>query len=226
MTAKQLTSLYDRKEKAMSLLSNYVGSFCEIKILGMYKVMCTGKISDVGENSISLSDMVRFDVQQGRDAIITVLGQARGLQVFKALNVTVSDDGIIRFADMSKIVDTERRAAYRIIADLQALVTADDNPHIGYDAIIKDISVRGISLWVHKKFNIDDIITVQFPLDSNSDKLCVCRCSIVRTIGSTNYNMRKYGCEFVSVSDGAENAIKAFINKKRTFLMQQEFGRK
>lgn len=210
----------------MGLLSNYVGSFCEIKIVSMYKVICTGKIVTADDNRITLSNFVAFDTIQGLDAVLTVLGQSRGLQVYKITGVSLSDDGVVTFTSISKIIDTERRAAYRIVADLQALVTDDENPHIGYDAIIKDISVRGISLWVHKKFNIDDIVTVQFPLGPDASNLCTCRCNIVRTIGSTNYNMRKYGCEFVSMSDGAEPAIKAFINKKRTALMQQEFIKK
>lgn len=209
----------------MGLLSNYIGSFCEVKIASLYKVVCMGHIIAANDESITLNKVILHDSTQNFDAVITVLGQFRGLQVFKATGVTVTNN-TISFTSLNKLIDTERRAAYRIAADLQALVTDDENPHIGYDAIIKDISVGGLSLWVHKKFNIDDIVTVQFPLGPDVSSLCICRCNIVRTIGSTNYSLCKYGCEFVSMSDGAGSAIKSFINKKRAALMQQEFFKK
>lgn len=206
----------------MGLLSNYIGSFCEVKIAGLYKVVCTGHIVSVDDKSITFNKVILRDTAQNFDAVVTVLGQSQGLQVFKASGVTVTGD-IISFATMSKIIDTERRAAYRVIVDLPALVTENADLHTGYDAIIKDMSVRGISLWVHKKFDIDDIINIQFPLNFNDQKVCTCTCNIVRTIGGTGYSMKKYGCEFVAMSKETESAVKRFINKERTKLMQQEF---
>lgn len=205
----------------MNMLSNYINSFCEIKIADSSKVVCTGYIFTVTENRIAFQNMVVSSGEKNFRGIITVLGQGRGLQVFQA-DVSIMADNTVSYINMSKITNVERRAAFRAIVDLPALVTTSGEPLVSHDAIIKDMSVRGIGLWLHKSFNVDDIIHIQFPLDINSGIIHSCDCNIVRNIGSTGHSLRKYGCEFMNLSSESVSAIKTLLNKKRTEMMQRE----
>lgn len=54
--------------------------------------------------------------------------------------------GEIIFDSLEKVTDIERRTAFRAIVDLPALVTSDKDRSTGFDAIIKDMSIKGISL--------------------------------------------------------------------------------
>ncbi len=204
----------------MNMLSNYINSFCEIKLAESSKVVCTGYIFTVTENRIAFQNMVLLSNEKNFKGIITVLGQGRGLQVFHA-DVTIMADNTVSYTSMSKITNIERRAAFRVVVDLPALVTIANEPLVSHDAIIKDMSVRGIGIWLHKAFDVDDIIHIQFPLDINSGIIHSCDCNIVRNIGSTNYSLRKYGCEFMNLPSESAAAIKTLLNKKRTEMMQR-----
>jgi len=69
---------------------------------------------------------------------------------------------------------------------------------------------------------IDDIIRVQFPLDPENSHICVADCNVVRTIGSVNYSMRRYGCEFSEVSASDRQLINAYLTQLRTKQMRIE----
>lgn len=205
----------------MCLLSKYTGSFCEIKMVQSAKIVCTGYIKSVSENGFAIKNAVFFAKDQTFNAIVSVLSQTRGLQVFKTQVLSVTAAGEIEFDNLEKVTDVERRTAFRAVVDLPALVVSDKEPGVGYDAIIKDISVKGISLWVHKAFSIDDIIRVQFPLTSYNQTVCDCQCNVVRAIGSNMYSLKKYGCDFAKMTDQSLAAIQALMTRKRTEMMQQ-----
>lgn len=203
----------------MGILLNYVGSFCEIKISDTYNIVCTGHVEEMTNEKIELRNMVIFGNSQFFDATITILQQGRGLQVYKAAVTAVHSDGLIEFCNIIKLVDTDRRAAYRAVVDLPALIIESK---IGYNAMIKDMSVRGISLCTDLSLDTDSSIRVQFPIDN---QLLDCNCCIIRPIGSNNYVMKKYGCEFERIDIHTQTVIKALITRKRTEFMQLELLR-
>ncbi len=202
----------------MYILSKYVDSFCEIKTVFSAKTVCTGYVASAGENNIVIKKAVFTPSDRPFDAIVSLLSKSRGLQVFKTRILSMSTEGAVVYDSLEKVTDMERRMAFRATVDLPALVTSDREPSAGYDAIIKDMSIKGISLWVHSTFSVDDIIEIQFPIEP---VLCRCRCNIVRVIGNSNYSMKKYGCDFISMTDESSAAIQTFMMQKRTELMRQ-----
>ena len=205
----------------MSVLSKYEESFCEIKTTKSSKTVCTGYIRSASDNGFVVKNAVFFTNDREFDAIVSILSQTRGLQVFKTRIMSMTQAGEIVFDSLEKVTDVERRTAFRAIVDLPALVTFDKEPSTGYDAIIKDMSIKGISLWVHRAFSVDDIIHVQFPLGQNQT-VCNCQCNVVRAIGSNAYSMKKYGCDFVRMTQESSAAIQALMTQKRTEMMMQQ----
>lgn len=205
----------------MSYLSHVEGTFCEIKRESGYVVICTGNIVSMDAEQIVLKNKVSFMPAENFRGIITILSQNRGLQVFKADVKQITADTVL-LENLQRIVNADRRTGYRIAVGLPALVTIDSEPGVGYDTIIQDMSVSGISISIHKVFKIDDIIRVQFPLDPENSHVCVADCNIVRTIGSVNYSMRRYGCEFTNMSDSDRQLINAYLTKLRTKQMRLE----
>lgn len=204
-------------------LTNYVNAFCEIKATKSLKVICSGHILRVDGNKLFVTNAESAVGDKPFDAIITFLDRLRGLQVLRAKIVSIDEDGVVTLGETERVTNTERRMAFRAIVDLPALVTVYDEPSVGYDAIIKDMSVRGILLRVHKAFDIDDVVDIQFPLNPCDAAICKCRCNIVRTVGSSYYSLREYGCDFVDMTSESREAIKSFMTKKRTEMMKKMF---
>lgn len=202
-------------------MTKYIGSFCEINLVSDSKKICTGYIAAAGEHNIYIPNMLRFSTERDFEGIITLLSKERGLRVFRA-HVAINGMNNIAFDDMTQIVNTERRADYRAIVDLPALAVIKTEPTVGYDAIIKDMSVRGISLWLHKSFEIEDAVNIQFVLNPDDKFIHSCNCNIVRFINKPIHSFRKYGCEFMDLTPESHAAIRAFVTKKRTEVMQQQ----
>lgn len=202
-------------------LANYLNAFCEIKVAKSLKVICSGHILSVDGNKLRVTNAESAAGDKPFDAIVTFLDRLRGLQVIRARIESITEDGVVTLGETERITNTERRMAFRAVVDLPALVTVHNEPSIGYDAIIKDMSVRGILLRVHKAFDVDDVVDIQFPLNPCDKAICNCRCNIVRTVGSSHYSLREYGCDFVDMTPESRDAIKSFMTKKRTEIMQQ-----
>jgi len=205
----------------MSFLTHAIDTFCEIKSETGYAVICTGNIVSFERDLIVLKNIVSFMKADNFKGIITIISKNRGLQVFKADVKQITADSVV-IDNLQRIVNADRRAGYRMAVGLPALVTIDSEPGVGYDTIIQDMSVSGISISVHKSFKIDDIIRVQFPLDPENSHICVADCNVVRTIGSVNYSMRRYGCEFSEVSASDRQLINAYLTQLRTKQMRIE----
>lgn len=204
----------------MCLLSDYAESFCEIKSVKSSRTVCTGYIESVSENSMALSSVVFYTGDTSFDANIIILSNVRELQVLKAKIINIDDTHTVFFEDLGQVTDTERRAAFRAVVDLPVLVTLDDKPSVGYDGFIKDMSIRGLSLWVHERFVQGDKLRLQFPLGSQSHMIN-CQCVVVRAIGSNSYSMKKYGCDFVQMSKEDASALQTYMTRKRTEYMQR-----
>ena len=204
------------------IIAYTIGAFCEIKLASNYVTVCTGNIENITADKISLTNTVLYTKPATFDAIITVLNQTSGLHVYKA-TVTKIDHNDLHIENVQRLVQTDRRAGIRADVGLQALVTIDNEPEMGYDAIVLNMSVTGIAISVHKAFSVGDIITVQFVLNDDAQRtyLLSCKCSIVRTIGSTNYLMRRYGCEFVDMSPVDRQLINDYMAQLRTQMMRQ-----
>lgn len=207
----------------MSYLSHVEDAFCEIKSESGYAVICTGNIVSIAQDEIILKNKVTFLSAENFKGIITILSKNRGFQLFKADIAQINDNRIV-LKNLERIINLDRRTGTRFAVGLSALVTIDSEPGIGYDAIIQDMSVSGISISIYKKFNIDDIIRVQFPLDPENSHICVADCNVVRTIGSVNYNMRRYGCEFSEMSDSDRQLINAYLTQLRTNQMRMKIN--
>lgn len=205
-------------------LDNYLNSFCEIKAAKSLKVVCSGHILAVNSNKLCINNAGTAAGDKPFDAVITLLDRLRGLQVVRARIESITDEGIVTLGETERVTNSERRMAFRAVVDLPALVTIRDEPSIGYDAIIKDMSVRGILLRVHKAFNIDDVVDIQFPLNPCEHATCHCCRNIVRIVGSSHYSLREYGCDFVDMTPESREAIKIFMTKKRTEMMQKMFA--
>ncbi len=204
------------------IITYTAGAFCEIKLASNYVTVCTGNIESAVSDKISLTNMVLFTKPASFDAIITVLNKVGSLHVYKA-TVTDIDHNELHIENLQRLVQTDRRAGIRADVGLQALVTIDREPDMGYDAIVLNMSVTGIAISVHKAFDVGDIIDVQFVLNDDAQRtyLLSCKCSIVRTIGSTNYLMRRYGCEFVDMSPVDRQLINDYMARLRTQMMRQ-----
>lgn len=135
-------------------------------------------------------------------------------------------------------VNHDRRSGFRAQVALPVKIEAHENPSLIYNGIIHDISISGVSLSiihgvpsrngsvnVKKNFDIDDIITLHFPLQQADSRMCTCNCSIVRFIGSVNYLTRKYGCKFISLSENDRIHINNLITHLRTEEMKKSFDR-
>ena len=204
----------------MCLLSKYIESFCELKSIKSSRTVCTGYIKSVTENSMTLSNVMFYTDDTDFDAIISILSNTLGLQVFKAKITNVNDTQTFFFDDLRKVTDTERRTAFRAVVDLPVLVTSDDEPSKGYDGIIKDMSIKGLSLWMHRTFSPDDVLQLQFPL-GDQNYMISCQCIVVRTIGNNTYSQKKYGCDFIGMSKENAAALQTYMTRKRTEFMQQ-----
>lgn len=207
----------------MDFLSSSIkdGSFCEIKLVVGCVTICTGTIVSVNETAIMLRNPTFFMRKSNFDAIITILSRISGLQVFKAKIVSISDNGVVVYNTAARIVSRDRRAGFRAAVSLPALITLSSEPSVGYDAVIRDISISGIAVSVCKTLDVGTLFMIQFPLHDDDTYVCVCNCSVVRTIGSTNYSMCKYGCDFINMPIESQAAIKAFMTQKRTQAMAQ-----
>lgn len=209
------------------MFEKYLGSFCEIKSAVTFKKMCIGYIIDVDENNISLGSAIFFpdcaSMPSEFDSIITILGKMHGLQVFKTHVIFDAAAKRISFGTLDRVANVDRRYEARIPSDILTLVTVSDEPRVGYDGVIKDISLRGISLWVNKALEIDEVITIQFPMTFDAANTHLCNCRIVRFINAANNTLRKYGCEFVDLKPENRAAIQVFVNKERAKLMKQQF---
>lgn len=197
------------------------GSFCEIKPAVGCATICTGTVVSVNEKAIVLQKPIFFARKSNFEGTITVLSRISGLQVFKANIISISDNGIVVYNNAVRIVNRDRRAGFRAQVNLPALITLPSDLSVGYDAVIRDISVSGIAVSVCKSLDIGSFFNIQFPLHDDAAYVCACDCRIVRNIGSVNYSMRKYGCDFVDMPPESTAAIKAFMTQKRTQIMQQ-----
>lgn len=204
----------------MCLLSKYIESFCELKSIKSSRTVCTGYIKSVTENSMTLSNVMFYTDDTDFDAIVSILSNTLGLQVFKTRITNVDDTQTFFFDNLKKVTDTERRTAFRAVVDLPVLVTSDDEPSKGYDGIIKDMSIKGLSLWMQRTFSPDDVLRLQFPL-GDQDHMINCQCIVVRIIGNNTYSQKKYGCDFIGMSKENAAALQTYMTRKRTEFMQQ-----
>ena len=205
----------------MVLSANVIDSFCEIKYAANGVTVCTGNITNVDDGRIYLKNIVTFIQTQNFAGTITVLNRKHGLQVFKA-DIKQMTAGYVVLENLSRVVNSDRRSGYRASVGLQALVTINSEPNVGNDAIIQDMSVSGISLSVYKALDIGNIIHVQFPLQ-NGSHVCEADCTVVRNIGSINYSMRRYGCEFTNMSDEDRKLINDYMTDMRIQMMRRIF---
>lgn len=204
----------------MLLPTSYIKSFCEIKGSDS-KLKYTGFICDITDYIIKIDNLAFFDKCMSTDIIFTILNQTRGLQVYKA-ELIDADEKTITIGHFSIITANDRRMAFRAIVNLPALVVLDDDVKKGYDALIMDMSIKGLSLWLYHDLKINDTISVKFPLGDDSSRIIKSRCNVVRPIGSNSYNMKKYGCDFVPMSSDDAVAVQAYMNQQRTIFMRQQ----
>lgn len=203
----------------MRFTTDYVNAFCTFKTS---RQTFSGYVGFVNDSAVILTSINQYIDADFISGVVTFLGR-KGLQVFRAdAVVTGEKHDILTFSNMQRITDTERRKDFRVTAELPALVTAYNEPRIGYDATIKDISVRGASIWVHKLFDTDDTVDVQFVLDELDNSLHRCQCNIVRVISKSNIGVCRYGCEFVDLPQSSCEAIRTLINKKRAEKIKRD----
>lgn len=207
----------------MNLLSNYIGSFCEIKTDEMSETCCTGYIVSADGNQIVLSRMSMFSNILSKipfRGVITTLDSIRGLQVFRARITDIDSQNHIYFEDVVKITDEDRRSAFRVDVDLFANIIKSPAGEKPMSGIIKDMSVSGVSIWLSDMLNVDDIITLTFSLTPDT-VIHTCECNIVREIENNNSRLKKYGCQFTNVSAASSAAINQFLNQKRAETIWQ-----
>lgn len=199
----------------MNILSYHIGSFCEIKNASSGASVCAGTIDSIVDNRLLLLNMSLFLYVENFSGIITVTNRNCGLQVYRADIKTVSNDGII-VENLQRVVNSDRRNGHRVEVGLSAVVVLHNNFAVAYDAIIQDISISGISISVHKLIDVDEIINVQFRLTDSTAHFCDVDCHVVRLISGSGGSMRRYGCDFVRLSDEDRQLINEFVTKVRS----------
>lgn len=199
----------------MNSLSYHIGSFCEIKVAVSGVSVCTGIISDAADGWIHLQNLSMFMHVDNFDGILTITNRNGSLQVYRADIKTANSDKIV-IDNLQRVVNNDRRNGQRVAVGLSAIVVLHNNFAIAYDAIIQDISISGISISVHKLIDIGEMINVQFRLDSSTAHFCDTDCHVVRMISGSGGSMRRYGCEFVRMSDDDRRLINEFVTKIRS----------
>ena len=198
----------------MNNLSYHIGSFCEIKNASSGVSVCAGVIDNVVDNQLRLLNMSLFLHVENFSGIITVTSRTCGLQIYRADIKSLSCDGIV-IENLQRVVNSDRRNGQRVEVGLSAIVVLHNNFAIAYDAIIQDISISGISISIHKLLDVGETINVQFRLDTSTAHFCEADCHVVRMISGSGSNMRRYGCEFVNMSDEDRQLINDFVTKVR-----------
>lgn len=205
----------------MLLSRTYINAFCEIKNADTNSLLSTGYVDEIKDDSITIRNCLF--IASGKKLIISIINQNRGLKVFNATSGDMSSDKLNIF-DFSKITDVERRGSLRIPVNLPVSVLIVSNKNI-YNALLVDISNKGVAFWIDYDIALDDNVLIQFSLDN---KLCNCVCNIVRNIGSNKTSPKKYGCCFLrnKISKETLSIIQSYIFKKQAEVLQAQLFHK
>ena len=206
----------------MLLSQKYIKAFCEIKDAKTNRVLSTGYIDDITDDTIIVTNCLF--VAPDKPVIISILSQNQGLKVFNAKTGAMIRNNLI-ISDFEKITDVERRGSLRVAVNIPVSVLLISNKNI-YNAMITDISIKGIALWIDDiDIPVDDSILLQFMLD---DKICNCSCDIVRIIGTNKTSLKKYGCGFIRnrMAKPTLDTIQSYLFKKQGEIMNARFFHK
>lgn len=203
---------------SMVFSAAFEGLVCTVKDTYSPQVICSGRVMSVSDKSVIITDIVEFDDKRPSSVIITITNPSHGLYVFSA-NVKRYDTNEIEVIDLMKIADSERRSVFRADAGFPASVI-DRDQHVA-DAMIMDISIKGMALWLHSPLKLGGVYYVAFSVNG---VYCTCEVNIIREIGLNKYSQKKYGCDYNQITDAVRNIIAQYVNKRRTELMLENIS--